>query len=64
MHQTKIKQSGEGRDGALPQVQFAKKYGVSLSTVWRAVKEGRLEYIVVGQRKFIMPPPVQRSVAP
>jgi hypothetical protein len=47
----------EGRGGALPQKQFAKKYSVAQSTIWRAVKAGRLSYIMIGRRKFILPPP-------
>ena len=35
------------------------RYGVHPSTVWRAVRDGRLQYIVVGRRKLILPPVVQ-----
>jgi hypothetical protein len=45
---------------ALPIGKFAEQHGIHPCTVWRAVKEGRLEYVVVGKRKLILPPPVQR----
>jgi hypothetical protein len=46
---------------ALPIHKFAEQYAIHPCTVWRAVKEGRLEYVVVGKRKLILPPPVQRA---
>ena len=45
----------------LPTKRFADKYGVHPSTVWRALRDGRLQYIVIGKRKFILPPVVQRD---
>jgi hypothetical protein len=47
--------------GALP-IKSA-VYGVHLSTVWRALRDGRLEYAVVGRRKLILPPVIQRENA-
>jgi hypothetical protein len=46
---------------ALPVKLFAAKYGVHPCTVWRAVRAGRLEYVVVNKRKLILPPVVQRD---
>jgi hypothetical protein len=46
---------------ALPIKKFANKYGVHPSTVWRALRDGRLQYILIGKRKFILPPVVQRD---
>jgi hypothetical protein len=47
----------------LPTKQFAAAYGVHPCTVWRAVRDGRLEYVVIGKRKLILPPVVQRKRA-
>jgi hypothetical protein len=47
--------------GALPIVKYARAYGVHPTTVWRALKAGRLEYVVIGKRKLILPPVVQRD---
>ena len=44
---------------ALPTKRFAARYGVHPSTVWRAVRDGRLQYIIVGRRRLILPPVVQ-----
>jgi hypothetical protein len=30
---------------ALPIAKFARAYGVSRSTIWRAVKEGRMQFV-------------------
>jgi hypothetical protein len=45
----------------LPTKKFAAAYGVHPSTVWRAVRDGRLEYVIVGKRKLVLPPVVQRN---
>jgi hypothetical protein len=50
--------------GALPITRFAAEYGVHPTTVWRALRDGRLEYVVIGKRKLVLPPLVQREVAP
>jgi hypothetical protein len=42
--------------GALPIKKYAVVYGVRPSTVWRAVRDGRLQYVVVGRRKLILQP--------
>jgi hypothetical protein len=47
---------------ALPIKKFAAKYGLHPCTVWRAVRDGRLQYIRVGKRKLILPPVVQKEV--
>jgi hypothetical protein len=41
--------------------KFAAAYGLHPCTVWRAVRDGRLEYVMVGKRKFVLPPVVQRN---
>jgi hypothetical protein len=45
----------------LPTKKFAAAYGLHPCTVWRAVRDGRLEYVMVGKRKLILPPVVQRN---
>jgi hypothetical protein len=45
----------------LPTKKFAAAYGLHPSTVWRAVRDGRLEYVMVGKRKFVLPPVVRRN---
>jgi hypothetical protein len=45
----------------LPTKKFAAAYGLHPSTVWRAVRDGRLEYVIVGKRKLVLPPVVQRN---
>jgi hypothetical protein len=47
--------------GALPIARFAAEYGIHPTTVWRALRDGRLEYVVVGKRKLVLPPVVQRE---
>ena len=47
----------------LPTKKFAAAYGLHPSTVWRAVRDGRLDYVVIGKRKLILPPVVQRNRA-
>jgi hypothetical protein len=47
---------------ALPIKKFAAAYGVHPSTVWRAVRDGRLAFIVIGKRKLILPPVAQKAV--
>ena len=49
--------------GPLPIKKYAAVYGVHPSTVWRALRDGRLEYAVVGRRKLILPPVIQRGNA-
>jgi hypothetical protein len=46
---------------ALSQRKFARKHGVHPVTVWRAVRDGRLKYVVIGRRKLILEPEVQRA---
>jgi hypothetical protein len=45
----------------LPTKKFAAAYGLHPCTVWRAVRDGRLEFVKVGKRKLILPPVVQRN---
>jgi hypothetical protein len=45
----------------LPAKKFAAAYGLHPSTVWRAVRDGRLEFVMVGKRKLILPPVVQKN---
>jgi hypothetical protein len=47
--------------GALPIYKYAEKYGVHPVTVWRALRDGRLEYVQIGKRKLVLPPIVQRE---
>jgi hypothetical protein len=49
---------------ALPITKFAAAYGIHPSTVWRAVRAGRLNYVVVGKRKLILMPLVRRDEKP
>jgi hypothetical protein len=44
---------------ALPVLAFARAYGFSPVTVWRACKDGRLKYVMVGNRKRILLPSVE-----
>jgi hypothetical protein len=46
---------------ALPIKKYAAKYGVHPSTVWRALRDGRLEYVIVNKRKLVLPPIVKRN---
>jgi hypothetical protein len=48
---------------ALPIKKLAAVYGLHPSTVWRAVQAGRLEYVVIGKRKLILPPVVQNVIS-
>jgi hypothetical protein len=48
---------------ALPVGKYAAKYNVHPCTIWRALRDGRLAYVVVGRRKLVLPPPVQRADA-
>jgi hypothetical protein len=45
---------------ALPITKFAAAYGVHPTSVWRALRAGRLQYVVIGKRKLVLPPPVQK----
>jgi hypothetical protein len=45
----------------LPAKKFAAAYGLHPCTVWRAVRDGRLEFVMVGKRKLVLPPVVQRN---
>ena len=47
--------------GPLPVKKFAAAYGIHPCTVWRALREGRLDYVTVGRRKLVLPPVVQRD---
>jgi hypothetical protein len=47
--------------GALPIAKYAREYGVHPCTVWRALRDGRLEYVTIGKRKLVLPPVVQRA---
>jgi hypothetical protein len=47
--------------GALPIAKYAAEYGVHPTTVWRALRDGRLEFIVIGKRRLVLPPIVQRN---
>jgi hypothetical protein len=55
------KSKPEQSAAALPTKKYAAKYGVHPSTVWRAVRDGRLEYVVIRKRKLILPPVVQKN---
>jgi hypothetical protein len=48
---------------AMPITKFAAAYGIHPTTVWRALKAGRLQYVIVGKRKLVVPPPVQKTAA-
>ncbi len=48
---------------ALPITKFAAAYNISTTTVWRALRAGRLQYVMVGKRKLVVPPPVQKALA-
>jgi hypothetical protein len=47
--------------GALPIAKYAAEYGVSVCTVWRAIRDGRLEFVTIGRRKLVLPPTIQRN---
>jgi hypothetical protein len=47
----------------MPITKFAAAYGIHPTTVWRALKAGRLQYVIVGKRKLVVPPPVQKTAA-
>jgi hypothetical protein len=46
---------------AMPITKFAAAYGIHPCTVWRALKAGRLQYVIVGKRKLVVPPTVQKT---
>jgi hypothetical protein len=48
-------------DRALPITKFAKAYGVNPSTVWRALRAGRLKAVVIGKRKLVLIDSVQSA---
>jgi hypothetical protein len=50
--------------GALPIKKYAAAYGVHPTTVWRALRDGRLEYVQIGRRRLVLPPVVQRACPP
>ena len=56
-----IKQASFPAQPALPIKKFAAVHGVHPSTVWRALRDGRLDYVMVGKRKHVLPPVVQRN---
>jgi transposase-like protein len=39
---------------ALPIAAFARSYGINPSTVWRALRDGRLKSVRVGKRKLVL----------
>jgi hypothetical protein len=39
---------------ALPITAFARAYGVNPSTVWRALRDGRLKAVTIGKRKLVL----------
>jgi hypothetical protein len=39
---------------ALPITAFARAYGVNPSTVWRALRAGRIKAVTIGKRKLIL----------
>jgi hypothetical protein len=47
--------------GALSIAHFAAYYDISPTTVWRALKAGRLEYVLVGKKKLVLHPTPQRG---
>jgi hypothetical protein len=49
---------------AMPAAEFARRYHIHPTTVWRYLRDGKLEYVEVGHRKLVVPPPVQRATAP
>jgi hypothetical protein len=49
---------------ALPITKFAAAYGIHPSTVWRALREGRLNYVVVGKRKLVLLPVARKEESP
>jgi hypothetical protein len=48
---------------ALPITKFAAAYGIHPCTVWRALKAGRLQFVVIGKRRLVVPPQVQKAPA-
>jgi hypothetical protein len=46
---------------AMPITKFAAAYGIHPSTVWKALKEGRLQFVVIGKRRLVIPPTVQST---
>jgi hypothetical protein len=49
--------------GALTITNFARFYGVHPCTVWRALRDGRLEYVLVGKKKLVLHPEPRRDSA-
>jgi hypothetical protein len=41
--------------------EFSAAHGVHPVTTWRALKAGRLEYVIVGKRKLVVWPEAQRD---
>ena len=39
---------------ALPITAFARAYGINPSTVWRALRAGRIKAVTIGKRKLIL----------
>jgi len=39
---------------ALPVLPFARMYGVNPTTVWRALKSGRLKSVTIGKRRLVL----------
>jgi hypothetical protein len=38
----------------LPITAFARAYGINPSTVWRALRAGRIKAVTIGKRKLIL----------
>jgi hypothetical protein len=41
--------------------KFARMFGIGEATVYRHLKNGLLEYKVIGQRRLVLIPPTQRG---
>jgi predicted DNA-binding transcriptional regulator AlpA len=39
---------------AMSMSEFARSYGISVTTVWRAVRDGRLRTVQIGKRKKLI----------
>jgi hypothetical protein len=46
---------------ALPIAKFARTYGIGQATVYRHLKNGLLQYKVVGTRRLVLVPPTQEG---
>jgi hypothetical protein len=43
--------------------KFAAAYQIDPSTVWRGLRDGRLQFITVHRRKLIMPPRIEQAAS-